>query len=73
MEFWTSPFLFDGLLCGILHFYSNLNRIFCKANSGDPDQKLHFVASDLGLHCLPMSHKEDTRLIWVKIYFNHYL
>ena len=23
------------------------------ANSGDPDQTLHAVASDLGLHCLP--------------------
>ena len=23
------------------------------ANSGDPDQTLHSVASDLGLHCLP--------------------
>ena len=24
------------------------------------------AASDLGLHCLHMSHKKDTRLIWVK-------
>ena len=24
------------------------------ANSGDPDQMLHSVASDLGLHCLPV-------------------
>ena len=24
-----------------------------------------FVASDLGLHCLPMSHIWDVRLIWV--------
>ena len=23
------------------------------------------TASDLGLHCLPMSHKMDARLIWV--------
>ena len=23
------------------------------------------MASDLGLHCLPMSHKKDARLIWV--------
>ena len=22
--------------------------------------------SGLGLHCLPMSHKKDARLIWVK-------
>ena len=27
------------------------------------------AASDLGLRCLAMSHKRDTRLIWVKIYF----
>ena len=25
------------------------------ANSGDPDQMPHSVASDLGLHCLPMT------------------
>ena len=24
------------------------------------------MASDLGLHCLPMSHRKDARLIWVK-------
>ena len=23
------------------------------------------ASSDLGLHCLPKSHKKDTRLIWV--------
>ena len=23
------------------------------------------AASDLGLHCLPMSHKKETRLMWV--------
>ena len=34
-------------------------------NSGDPDQMPHFAAFDLGLHCLPMSHKKDARLIWV--------
>ena len=26
----------------------------------------HSAASDLGLHCLPMSHKKEARLIWVK-------
>ena len=25
------------------------------ANSGDPDQMLRSVASDLGLHCLPVT------------------
>ena len=27
----------------------------------------HSVASDMGLHCLPMSYKNDARLIWVKL------
>ena len=35
-------------------FYEN-------ANSEDPDQTPHYAASDLALHCLPMSHKKDAR------------
>ena len=27
---------------------------------------LCYAASHLGLYCLPMSHKKDARLIWVK-------
>ena len=38
-----------------------------QANSGDPDQMPHSVASDLGLHYLRMSHKKDARHIWVKM------
>ena len=30
------------------------NRVL-NANSVNPDQPPHFAASDLGLHCLPMS------------------
>ena len=30
----------------------------------------HNVAFDLGLHCLPMSHKKNSRLIWVKRQLN---
>ena len=26
------------------------------ANSGDPDQIMHVATSDLGLHCLPVTH-----------------
>ena len=37
-----------------------------QANSGDPDQTLHSVASDLCLHYLPMSRIKDARHIWVK-------
>ena len=36
------------------------------ANSGDPDQTLHSVASDLGLHCLPDTLLGVSRLQWVK-------
>ena len=35
------------------------------ANNEDPDQMPRSVASDLGLHCLPMSKKWDARRIWV--------
>ena len=31
------------------------------ANSEDPDQMLHSAASDLGLHCLPIT------LLWVSL------
>ena len=36
------------------------------ANSGDPDQMLQNVASDLGLHCLPITLFGVSRLKWVK-------
>ena len=36
------------------------------ANSGYPDQTPRSVASDQGLHCLPMSHKKEAMLIWIK-------
>ena len=36
------------------------------ANSGDPDQMPHSAASDLGLHCLPISLLGVSRLQWVK-------
>ena len=37
------------------------------ANSGDPDQMPPYVASDLGLRCLLMSHKMNARFIWVNM------
>ena len=36
------------------------------ANSGDPDQTPHSAASDLGLHCLPVTLLRISRLQWVK-------
>ena len=38
------------------------------AKKVDPDQTLHSVASDLGLHCLPMSPLWDARHKWVKLH-----
>ena len=38
------------------------------ANSVDPDQTPHSAASDLGLHCLPISLLWDARHKWVKEY-----
>ena len=37
------------------------------ANRGEPDQMSHFAASDLVLHCLPMSHNKDNRLIGLSL------
>ena len=37
------------------------------ANSVDPDQMLHSVASDLGLHCLPITLLRVSRLQWVNL------
>ena len=36
------------------------------ANSEDPDKTPFSVASDLGLHCLPITLLEVSRLKWVK-------
>ena len=35
--------------------YSYRKKAKLFANSGDPDQMPHSAASDLGLHCLPIS------------------
>ena len=37
------------------------------ANSRDPDQMPHSVASDLGLHCLPFTLLGVSRLHWVRV------
>ena len=50
---WTSLFSFKWLVGVYFSFNSNFN-----INSEDVDKTPRFVASDLGLHCLPMSHKK---------------
>ena len=47
--------------------------MFCKSNlvlngnSGTPDQTPRLAASDLGLHCLPMSFLCDARYELIKV------
>ena len=52
--YWTSPFVIlgaSGLFC---HLYSMVMEIL-SANSVYPNQTPRSVASDQGLHCLPMT------------------
>ena len=51
----TSAFPILGVLSGVFHLIQVLKEILY-ANSGEPDQTPRFAASDLVLHCLPMSH-----------------
>ena len=37
------------------------------ANSGEPDQTPHSAASDLGLHCLPITRLRVSSLQWVNL------
>ena len=55
---WTSPFPILGLLGGFYHFIQILKETSVSNK--------RFAASDLVLHCLQMSLKEDARFIWVK-------
>ena len=52
---WTSPFPVRRVSGWFLYSSCNVEISEFNANSVDPDQKLHSSASDLGLHCLPMS------------------
>ena len=59
------------MLGGIFHFHKVLIENM-QANSGDPYQTPYFVAPDLGLHYLPVSHKKDARHIWInKCNYSH--
>ena len=51
----------------IFHFYSNFDRTFCKQTVYTQIRHRNTAASDLGLHCLPMSYKKDATLIWVHL------
>ena len=50
----TSPFVILGVL-GLFCCFSSIIDGKSLANNVDPDQMPQDVASDLGLHCLPMT------------------
>ena len=56
-----STFIFRGIWSEF-YFLSHLTMKFLCANRIATDGTLRSVASHLGLCCLPMSHKRDTRL-----------
>ena len=61
---WLSLFPILGLSGGIFSFLFKI-LMELSTKSVDSDLMLQHATSDLGLHCLPMSHKKDGRLIWV--------
>ena len=61
-------FQFQGCWVVFFIFIQILKKLLL-ANSGETYQTPPFVASDLVLHCLPMSHKYNARLIWINVYF----
>ena len=65
---WMTPLLFLGASGVIFHFLFHFSIKFMQANIITPDGTPHFVASHLGILCLPMSHKKDARLILVKCF-----
>ena len=68
---WTVPFPILGLLGGIFSFFIQiLKETVCK--QWRTDQTPHLVASDLVLHCLPMSDQKDASLIWVNRECNNF-
>ena len=69
LTLWTRSFQYFNIRSVWLVFILTIFFIkvpFLNANSADPDQTLRFVASDLGLDCLPLSLLWDAKINWVK-------
>ena len=56
-----SIFIFKGVMSDF--FFNHSSMKFLCANRIAPDGTRRSAASNLGLYCLPMSHKRDARLI----------
>ena len=63
----SHPYNLDESILGELGVNFHFSIKIMSANRIAPDGTPRFAASHLGLICLPMSHKKDVRLIWVKI------
>ena len=62
----SSTVMLDEFIChfrGVGSISSLLFYFFME--TVDPDQMPHYVASDLGLHCLPMARLRVSRQEWV--------
>ena len=62
-----STFIFRGTGSDFVLFLFHFSMNIKLANRIAPDWTSRFAASHLGLFCLPMSHKKETRQIWVKL------
>ena len=72
---WNFPFLSIGQVhfcfkgCWVVFsFLFKFSEELLFASSREPDQTPCLAASDLVLHCLPITHKKNARLIWVKFF-----
>ena len=63
---WTNPFPIKGMPGKFLLVPCYKEIPVFDANSVDPDQTPHSPPSDLGLHCLPVSHLLEARHKGVK-------
>ena len=69
-------YVLDECICHFRGVWSFLSLLFyflwkiLLVSNVDPDQTPHHVASDLGLHCLPMTLLQFSRKEWVKVSFH---
>ena len=61
-----SIFILRGIKCIFSFLFNFSMKIVSAKRIATPDGTPRFAVSHLGLFCLPMSHKKDDRLIWVK-------
>ena len=65
---WGSPLSFLEVSGGILNFIFHFSMKILLANSIAADRTPGFVASNLGLYFLPMSHEKTTGLYELRLF-----